>query len=308
MEGPETWDRQFTNSLLFMQEARRRGYDVFYYTHESLSLSHEGISASVSAVGIDLDKDDFFEIGACEKADLSNFDVVFMRQHPPVDMNYITMTYILEQLQGKGVFVTNDPAAIRNTPEKLTIFQFPDFIPPTLVSRYKGEIQAFFKAHQDLIVKPLYSYYGYGIQRASAFSEIEEMLEQSAEPLMFQKFLPDVEEGNMRIALFDGEIIASKNSIPAKGTFNTHEGYKDVEREITPREKEICRAVGKMAKDRGLHFVGLDLIGGYLTEINATCPGSFQEIYHMKGDRAARYEAKLWDVIERRRLEFLAAR
>ena len=298
MEPIEEAKRDFSNSLLLIQEAGRRGYEVFHYVPEKLTLLHDKVVAQAAPVHVDLSQEQYYELGPYEELDLTRCDIVFMRQEPSPNINYITATYMLDVLRSYGVFVTNVPSGIRNTPEKLSVFDFPDYLPPTIVSRDAEAVKSFFVQHGDLIAKPLYSFYGHGIARLTSEEQVEDYLRGTDEYFLFQKFLPEVAEGNKRIVLFDGEVVCAKNSIPPQGSFNTHDGYTDVAFELSDYEREMCKKVGKVMKERGLHYVGLDVIGKYITEINVTCPGSLREMYHMEGSMDSKYEAKIFDIIE----------
>ncbi len=297
MEGLEYSDPESTNSLLLIAEANNRGHSVFHYLPESLSIDNNSIYAEAASVTVDLSRKEYYKLGDYCKVDLAKFDVVFMRQHPPFDINYVTMTFILDKLQEKGVFVTNNPFWIRNTPEKFSIYDFKEYMPPTLVSRNLKFIEEFLEQHKDILIKPLYDYGGYGIIRTSSMDTVAKHLEHYQQPLMFQRFLQEIKDGNKRIILFDGEIIAACLTMPASGEFNTHEN--GVDSSYKPNEYEIllCEKLGKILKDRGLHFVGIDIIGKYITEINVTCTGTIVRLNKMDNTK---YEKLLLDLIEKK--------
>ena len=287
-----------THTLLMMEEACARGYEVFHYHPDTLSLSEKGITARLAQVHVDLSQEEYYSLQEDQTVDMSTMDVVLFRQDPPFDMNYFTNTLILEELKKDGVLFVNDPYWIRNMPDKHTIFDFKDFLPPTLVSQDIEEIEKFFAAHKDIVIKPLYSFHGHGIHRSDNIKTAKDMLEHRKEPLMFQPFLPEVYEGNKRFLFFDGDMVGAIITVPEKdGDFRIYRESKDLAYEATPEEQELCNKIGKMLKERGLIFVGIDLIGKYLTEINVGSVGSlwrFNEIY------GGKWEAKLWDAIERK--------
>ncbi|GJL85705.1 MAG: glutathione synthetase [Micavibrio sp.] len=298
MESPADSDRELSASLLLMQEACSRGYKVFHYLPEHLSLDHKGaITAYAAPVSVDLSKDQYYELGDYDAVDLAGFDVVFLRQDPPFDMGYITTTYILERLKDQGVLVTNDPFWIRNTPDKLFIFDFKKHMPPTLISGDMIAIKKFFTAHKDVVIKPLYSFHGHGITRSSDVNDAEAELKKYGEPLMFQPFLKEVKEGNKRVVLFDGEIVGALNTIPPDGEFRIYRDSIDEAYELSEQERILCKKIGSVMKERDIHFAGVDFIGPYLTEANVGSVGSLarlNKIYNKK------FESMLWDVIERK--------
>ena len=253
--------------------------------------------AKAAPVTVDMSKEEYYTLGAYEHVDLTTFDVVWMRQLPPVDMSYITATYILDHLKNAGVLVTNDPTSIRNIPEKLSIFEFPDLIPPTLVSKDKDQIKTFFETHKDIIVKPLYLFFGSGVERAQQFKDIEDKIDQSEEPLMFQRFIPEIEDGNKRIVLFNGEIIAAAKNIPGKDDFLLERDGTNKTYDLNDRDKEICERIKPLLKKNNVDFAGLDIIGPYLTEINITCVGSLRTLNQVHGLKS---ESILWDLVEKK--------
>jgi glutathione synthase len=229
--------------------------------------------------------------------------VILMRQDPPFDMAYITATHLLEHVSGK-VLVVNDPAAVRNAPEKLFATHFPGLMPPTLVSSDRGAILAFRKKHRDIILKPLFGNGGAGVFRITPKDEnfnalLESFAAQYREPIVVQRYLPAVRRGDKRIILVDGEPMGGVLRVPAKGEAraNLHVGGKAVKTKLTRREREICAALGPTLKSQGLIFVGIDVIGDYLTEINVTSPTGIQEINRLDG---VTLEKNVWDAIEKR--------
>jgi len=241
--------------------------------------------------------------GTVEELDLASVDVVLMRQDPPFDMAYITATHLLEHIQPR-VLVVNDPASVRNAPEKLLVTQFPDLMPPTLITRDRQAILAFRAEHRDIIVKPLFGNGGAGVFRLRPDDEnLTALLEMfgaaSREPVMVQRYLPEVRAGDKRIVLIEGEPAGAVLRVPASGEAraNLHVGGTAARTTLTAREHDICAAIGPMLRERGLIFVGIDVIGDYLTEINVTSPTGIQEINRLDG---VTLETQVWDAIERR--------
>jgi glutathione synthase len=305
MDPIETINPRGDSTFAMMLEAQARGHALVYYVPGSLSLSGETVSANVAPVEVfDKEKGEHFRLGAFSRIDLATQDVVLMRQDPPFDMNYITLTHILERLHPR-TFVVNPPAAVRNAPEKILVTQFPELMPPTLVTRDRAEIHAFRRAHGNIIVKPLYGNGGAGVfliqEGDHNLASLIELFEQSfREPFMVQKYLPDVRKGDKRIILVDGEPVAGLNRVPAEGEArsNMHVGGRPELSDLTEREREICAAIGPALKERDMIFVGIDVIGGYLTEINVTSPTGIREIKRFGGPDIA---VLIWDAIERRR-------
>jgi len=292
------------STFAIMLEAQARGHPLFYYEPRALALD----GGTLKAVGHDVEVRDepgnHFTLGARREVDLSTFDVVHMRQDPPFDMNYITITHLLEHIHPRTL-VVNDPKEVRNAPEKLFVLAYPQFMPPTLISRDAGEIRAFRETHGDIILKPLYGNGGAGVFRLAHgdenFASLMELFTQSfREPFIAQRYLPEVRKGDKRIILVDGEVAGAINRVPAMGESrsNMHVGGRPEPTELTAREKEICKALGPDLKARGLIFVGIDVIGDYLTEINVTSPTGIREVRRFGGNDIA---AMIWDAIEARR-------
>jgi glutathione synthase len=230
-------------------------------------------------------------------------DVVHLRQDPPFDMAYITTTHLLERIQPKTL-VVNDPASVRNAPEKVLVLDFLDLMPPTLVTRSLDEVKAFRKEHRDIVVKPLYGNGGAAVFRiapgdTNLNSLIELMGISFREPIMVQRYLPQVRKGDKRIILVNGEFAGAINRVPAKDETrsNLHVGGTAEEAKLSKRDKEICARLGPELKKRGLIFVGIDVIGPYLTEINVTSPTGIRQIKQFGGNDIA---AMIWDVVERK--------
>ncbi len=292
------------STFALMLEAARRGHRLFHYTPDRLSLRDGRVEARVEPVEVRDTEGSHFTLGDAEPADLSTFDVVLLRQDPPFDMGYITTTHILERIHPKTL-VVNDPAHVRNAPEKLFVTEFIKLTPPTLISRDRREILAFREAHGDIIVKPLYGNGGAGVFRISggdenlaALLEIFEAVYR--EPFVIQRYLPDVRKGDKRIILVEGEPVGIINRVPAAGEArsNMHVGGRPEPVDMTARDREICAAIGPTLRERGLIFVGIDVIGEYLTEINVTSPTGIREVRRFGGADIA---SLVWDAIEARR-------
>jgi glutathione synthase len=293
------------STFAMMLEAQARGHELAYYTPDTLALRDNVLTASVAAVKVfDKPKGEHFSLGEFSRVDLSGFDVVLMRQDPPFDMNYITISHLLERIHPKTL-VVNPPADVRNAPEKILVTEFPELMPPTLVTRDRAMIHAFRKEHGNIIVKPLYGNGGAGVffiqEGDHNLASLLELFEQNyREPFMVQKYLPDVRKGDKRIILVDGEPVAGLNRIPADGEArsNMHVGGRPELSPLTARELEICAAIGPALKARGMIFVGIDVIGDYLTEINVTSPTGIREIKRFGGPDIA---VLIWDAIEKKR-------
>ncbi len=304
MDPIETINPAGDSSFALMLEAQARGHEVFYYTPASLALESGTVTARVAPVEVfDKPKGEHFKLGETSQTDLSGFDVLHLRQDPPFDMHYITTTHMLEALPAKTL-VVNNPGSVRNAPEKILVMQFPELMPPTLVTRDRQRIRDFRKEHGNIIIKPLFGNGGAGVfllqEGDQNLTALIELFEQSfREPFMIQKYLPEVRKGDKRIILVDGEPVAGLNRVPAEGEArsNMHVGGKPHLSDLTEREREICRTIGPALKERDLIFVGIDVIGGYLTEINVTSPTGIREVKRFGGPDIA---VMIWDAIEKR--------
>ena len=285
-------------------EAQDRGHSLFYYTPDRLIYREGRVLARGWPVTLRRERGSHFVLGAEVEADLSEFDVVWLRQDPPFDMGYITTTHILERIH-PSTLVVNDPFWVRNSPEKLLVLDFPDLTPPTLIARDLATIRAFKAVHGDVILKPLYGNGGAGVFHSARddrnFSSLLEMFGQMfREPYIAQEYLPDVRKGDKRILLVDGEPVGAINRVPAENDArsNIHAGGRPEPTELTAREKEICARIGPALRERGFLFVGIDVIGDYMTEINVTSPTGIREVKKFGGADIA---ALLWDAIEKKR-------
>ncbi|MGB3500575.1 MAG: glutathione synthase [Mesorhizobium sp.] len=293
-------DTTFALSL----EAQRRGHRLFHYTPDRLSMVGGKVFAAVEEMQLRDVKGDHFTLGEPVRTNLSTMDVVLLRQDPPFDMNYITTTHMLERIHPKTL-VVNDPAWVRNSPEKIFVTEFPDLMPATLITKDPAEIAAFRKEHGDIIVKPLYGNGGAGVFHMKEddrnLSSLLEMFGlMMREPFIVQQYLKDVRKGDKRIILIDGKAVGAINRVPAEhdSRSNMHVGGRAEATELTPREREICERIGPSLKERGFILVGIDVIGDYLTEINVTSPTGVREVKNFGGADIA---ALFWDAVEAQR-------
>ena len=304
MDPIEKIDINGDSTFALALEAQSRGHTLFYYGPRELSWQGGTVSALMRPLSVRNVKSDHFALGAPSVHDLSGMDVVLMRQDPPFDMAYISATHLLERIHPKTL-VVNDPAEVRNAPEKLFVTSFAEFIPPTLISSDAREIRAFRAEHKDIILKPLYGNGGAGVFRVREGDEnLGALLEMFTafyrEPVIVQRYLPEVRKGDKRIILVDGEFAGAINRVPAEGEArsNLHVGGRPEATELTAREKAICAAIGPELKKRGFIFTGIDVIGDYMTEINVTSPTGIQEVRRFGGADIA---ALIWDAIEKKR-------
>nr|WP_272213889.1 glutathione synthase [Marinicella sp. W31]MDC2879838.1 glutathione synthase [Marinicella sp. W31] len=292
-------DSTFAMSL----EAQNRGYNLFHYTPERLSLRDGKVFATVEPMTLRDKEGDHYTLGAPERIDLSTMDVVLLRQDPPFDMAYITATHLLERIHPKTL-VVNDPAWVRNSPEKIFVTEFADLMPPTLITKDEDEIRRFREEMGDIILKPLYGNGGAGVFHSTRddrnFTSLLEMFAQMfREPYIAQAYLPAVRKGDKRIILIDGEFAGAINRVPAEtdSRSNMHVGGRAEPSELTAREEEICARIGPSLKERGFILVGIDIIGDYMTEINVTSPTGIREVQKFGG---ADISALMWDAIEKK--------
>ena len=285
-------------------EAQSRGHALIYYGPRDLTFREGKVTARVRSLSVRSVKGDHFTLGEAKVFDLSQADVVLMRQDPPFDMAYITATHILEHIHPKTL-VVNDPAHVRNAPEKIFVTQFRDLMPPTLITSDRREINEFRAQHKDIILKPLYGNGGAGVFRVKPDDEnlgahLEMFTQFYREPVIVQRYLPEVRKGDKRIILVDGVFAGAINRVPAAGEArsNMHVGGKPEATKLTKREQDICAALGPELKKRGLIFTGIDVIGDHLTEINVTSPTGILEVRRFGGPDIAKL---IWDAIERRK-------
>lgn len=301
MDPIEHVDIDADSSFRLAESAQDRGHSLFVYSPDDLSYQEGRIMARGRKVTLRRVVGDHAAFGPETDVDLRDFDVVWLRQDPPFDMSYITTTHLLERL-APDTLVVNDPKWVRNAPEKLFVLNYPGLMPPTAIARRLETIRAFRAVHGDIIVKPLFGNGGAGVFRLTPedrnLASLHEMfLALSREPLMVQKFLPDVSAGDKRVILVDGEAVGAINRVPAPGETrsNMHVGGRPEKATLTDRDLEICAAIGPDLKRMGQVFVGIDVIGHYLTEINLTSPTGIQELERFDGTDIA---GRIWDVIE----------
>ncbi|MCK1298728.1 glutathione synthase [Bradyrhizobium sp. 24] len=292
------------STFALLLEAQKRGHGLSYYTPDKLSMVGEEIVAPVQLLTVRDEPGNHFTLGEPRREALNGFDVVLLRQDPPFDLAYITSTHLLERIHPKTL-VVNDPASVRNAPEKLFVMNFPQLMPPTLISRDLDEINAFRDRHGAVVMKPLHGHGGAAVFRVMPqdmnFGSLFDMFSVTfKEAWVIQQFIPEVKHGDKRIILINGEFAGAVNRVPAADDLRSNmvRGGAAQETELTPREREICATVGPALRERGLLFVGIDVINGNLTEINVTSPTGIRAIARLGGPDVA---AKLWDVIEQKR-------
>ncbi|MEL6977802.1 MAG: glutathione synthase [Pseudomonadota bacterium] len=306
MDPIEHVDPAADSTFRLAWEAQTRGHDLVYYGPEALSWRDGALTATGRSVQVSQDPGKPVALGAPQTLSLSAFDVILLRQDPPFDMAYVTTTHLLETVH-PATLVVNDPFWVRNAPEKLLVNKFPELIAPTLITRDLDALRAFRAEHGAVIVKPLYGNGGAGVfhiapedRNLNALFEL--FTAMGREPFIAQRFIPAVSAGDKRIILVDGEPVGAINRVPAAGEArsNLHVGGRAEPVGLTARDREICEAIGPTLKEKGLLFVGIDVIGDVLTEINVTSPTGLQELERFDGVNAA---GLIWDAIERRRAE-----
>ena len=291
------------STFALLLEAEKRGHALHYYTPDRLAQRGTNVFATVQPLGVRDTVGDHFTLGDRRRAELTEFDVILLRQDPPFDLSYITSTHMLERIHPK-TFVVNDPASVRNAPEKVFVTEFPDLMPPTLITRDLAEIKAFRAEIGDIVMKPLYGHGGGAVFRVTRddlnFGSLYDMFATTfREQWVVQAWLPAVKDGDKRIILVDGEYAGAVNRVPAADDLRSNmvRGGSPKETELTPREREICARLGPPLRERGLLFVGIDVIGGFLTEINVTSPTGLRAVKNLGGPDLA---VTIWDAIEAR--------
>jgi glutathione synthase len=292
------------STFALLLEAQKRGHGISYYTPDKLSLRGEELVAPVQVLTVRDEAGDHFTLGEPKREPLTNFDVVLLRQDPPFDLAYITSTHFLERIHPKTL-VVNNPASVRNAPEKIMVMNFPQLMPPTLISRDLDEINSFRDEHGAVVMKPLHGHGGAAVFRVMPqdmnFGSLFDMFSVTfREPWVIQRFLPEVKHGDKRIILVDGEFAGAVNRVPAPDDLRSNmvRGGAAHATDLSDREREICATVGPKLRELGLLFVGIDVIDGNLTEINVTSPTGIRAIARLNGPDVA---AKIWDKIEARR-------
>jgi len=291
------------SSFRIAEEAQARGHELFYYTPDKLAYQEGRVTARGFPITVRREKGNHFTLGEEQEINLADWDVVWLRQDPPFDMGYITSTHLLDLIHPETL-VVNDPFWVRNYPEKLLMLEYPDLIPPTTIARDLDTLRAFKDKYGDIILKPLYGNGGAGVFRLVPedrnLNSLHELFTGiNNEPLIAQKFLPDVAEGDKRVILIDGVGVGAINRVPAKGETrsNMHVGGRPEKVEMTARDLEICERIGPLLREKGQIFVGIDVIGGNLTEINVTSPTGIMELDRFDGINVS---AMIWDAIEGR--------
>lgn len=301
MDAPAQLNAQADSTIALAQEAQRRGHRLWYYHPSSLVYAENDVR-SVGAYPFKLnDGPQWYELGPKELLRLADMDVILMRQDPPFDMAYLSATYLLERVP-KPTRVINNPTYVRNAPEKLSILNFPEYIPPTMVASEESAIHIFRNMVGRIVVKPLYGYGGRSVfvfdkDDSNLSTFLEQHRERSQEPLMMQAFLPEVERQDVRVILMHGKVSAAVGRIPADGEIraNFRVGGTAAPVELSPRQQEICDAVGKQLQSYGVFFAGLDLIGDYLTEINITSPTGIRAAQQLYGHDPS---VDFWNAVE----------
>jgi len=301
MDPIESIDIDADSTFVLALEAQSRRHALFHYLPEALVFRQNRLYARARAIEVRREQGNHFTFGETQLLDLATMDVILMRQDPPFDMSYITATHLLEHVHPQTL-VVNDPAEVRNAPEKLFVTHFSELMPPTLISSSRDDILAFRRDYKDIIVKPLFGNGGAGVFHITPEDEnlnslLELFTEFYREPIIVQQYMPAVREGDKRIILIDGKPAGGVLRVPPPGEAraNMHVGAKPIKTELTRRECEICDSIGPILAEKGLIFVGIDVIGGYVTEINVTSPTGIQEINRFDG---VSLEAQVWDAIE----------
>ena len=303
MDPIETVNIDTDSTFAIAVEAQARGHTLYHYLPRALALRDGRLTARGRPLEVKRERGRHYRLGAETTLELATMDVILMRQDPPFDMAYITATHLLEHVRDE-VLVVNDPVSVRNAPEKLFATHFEGLMPPTLITADRDEILAFRREHREIILKPLFGNGGAGVfhllpedDNLNALLELFTQLYR--EPIIVQRYLPEVRQGDKRIILIEGEPLGAVLRVPPAGEAraNLHVGGKAAKTTLTPREREICAAIGPALREQGLVFVGIDVIGDYLTEINVTSPTGIQEIDRLDG---VRIEARVWDAIEAR--------
>jgi glutathione synthase len=304
MDPIDTINIDADSTFALALEAQARGHALYHYLPQALTLKDGRLLARGRKLQVVRQHGNHHRFGAVEELELAGFDIVLMRQDPPFDMAYITATHLLELLPEDGPLVVNDPAAVRNAPEKLFVLRFRELMPPTLLSLDPDEIRAFWQEHGEIVLKPLFGNGGAGIVHLRPGDDnLNSLLEMYAqinrEPVMVQRYVPEVRQGDKRIILVEGEPVGAVLRVPAEGEAraNLHVGGRALKTALSAREREICAAIGPSLREQGLVFVGIDVLGDYITEINVTSPTGIQEIARLDGVDLA---VNIWDAIEAR--------
>lgn len=305
MDPIEHIDVSADSTFAIALEGQARGHSLYHYLPRDLKLHCGRLTAKGRGLKLRRQSRDYYTLGPEQTLELSNMDVILMRQDPPFDMAYITTTHLLEHIHPKTL-VVNDPIAVRNAPEKLFVTQFPDLMPPTLITSDRNSVTQFRAEHRDIIIKPLFGNGGADVFHVGPDDEnlgalFEMFTSTRREPMIVQRYLPAVRAGDKRIILIDGEAAGAINRVPPTGEAraNMHAGARAEPADLTDKERDICTIIGPSLKRQGLIFVGIDVIGGYLTEINVTSPTGLQEYERFTGTSLS---ARIWEAIEARQI------
>ncbi|MBN9673068.1 glutathione synthase [Roseibium aggregatum] len=289
------------SAFALMLEAQARGHELYHYTPERLAMRGDDVYCALEPVEVHDEQGNHFSFGEKKRFDMRDFDVVLMRQDPPFDLSYIAATHILQKIHPETL-VVNDPVEVRNAPEKLFVTEFADLMPPTLVTKDRAEIDLFREEYGDIVMKPLFGHGGAAVFRITRddlnYGSLYDFFNVTfREPWVIQQFLPNVKHGDKRILLVDGEFAGAVNRVPAAGDLRSNmvRGGAPTESDLTDKEREICARLGPSLKEKGLILVGIDVIDGWLTEINVTAPTGIRAIRKLGGPDVA---AKVWDVLE----------
>ena len=292
------------STFALLLEAQARGFELAYYTPEQLAMLDGEVFARVRPISVRDQEGDHFRLGEATRVALKSFDVVLMRQDPPFDLAYVAATHLLERIH-PATLVVNDPAHVRNAPEKLFVTEFPDLMPPTLISRDRDEIKAFRAEHGDIVIKPLFGAGGEAVFRLTRedgnFGSLYDLFAATfREPWVVQRYLPAIRDGDKRIILVEGAFAGAVNRIPQADDLRSNmvRGGSAAATALTARERHICERLGTALRARGLLFVGIDVIGGFLTEINVTSPTGIRAVRRLGGPDIA---ARIWEQIEKKR-------
>lgn len=292
------------SAFALMLEAQARGHELYHYTPDRLAMRGEKVYAALEPVKVRDEAGSHFTLGEKQRTDMSEVDVVLMRQDPPFDLSYIAATHMLEKIHPQTL-VVNDPAEVRNAPEKLFVTEFSDLMPPTLITRDRDEIDLFREEHGDIVMKPLFGHGGAAVFRITSddlnYGSLYDFFAATfREPWVIQRFLPNVKHGDKRILLVDGEFAGAVNRVPAAGDLRSNmvRGGAATEADLTDKEREICARLGPSLKEKGLILVGIDVIDGLLTEINVTAPTGIRAVKRLGGPDIAGH---VWDVLEAKR-------
>ena len=303
MDPIEAVDIDADSTFALALEGQARGHGLYHYLPKDLSLKNGRVVAKVRPLEVRREPGNHASLGARVEVDLVTMDIVMMRQDPPFDMAYITATHLLERIH-PSTLVVNDPKHVRNAPEKLFVTHFPELMPPTLITADMDEVHAFRAEHKDIIIKPLFGNGGAGVFHITPGDEnlnalIEMFTQISREPIIAQAYLPEIRQGDKRIILIDGRAAGAINRVPRDGEArsNLHVGGTAMKSPLSARDKQICEAIGPSLKAQGLIFVGIDVIGDYMTEINVTSPTGIQEASRFDGTNLA---GEIWEAVEER--------